>query len=98
MVVRQYDDELKYIERLTDYSWRIKKDFQPNMNVEGNFVNKLEISPKNLEFLFIIQEFSTLINTWKNWCSRSCEMRVVQERWVDFYQVRELPEKLNLIF
>lgn len=41
MVVRQYEDELKYIERLTDYSWRIKKDFQPNMNVEGIFyVNK----------------------------------------------------------
>lgn len=27
MVVRKYDDELKYIERITDYSWRIKKGF-----------------------------------------------------------------------
>lgn len=41
MVVRQYDDELKYIEKINDYSYRIKKGFQPNMNVEGVFyVNK----------------------------------------------------------
>lgn len=41
MVVRQYEEELKYIERIDDYSWRIKKGFQPNMNVEGIFyVNK----------------------------------------------------------
>jgi tRNA-splicing ligase RtcB (3'-phosphate/5'-hydroxy nucleic acid ligase) len=44
MVVRQYDEELKYIERLTSHSWRIKKGFQPNMNVEGIFYvnNNLE--------------------------------------------------------
>ncbi|KAF0306784.1 tRNA-splicing ligase RtcB [Amphibalanus amphitrite] len=35
MVVRSYDEELKYLERLTPHSWRIKKGFQPNMNVEG---------------------------------------------------------------
>lgn len=41
MVVRQYDEELKYIEKINDYSYRIKKGFQPNMNVEGIFyVNK----------------------------------------------------------
>lgn len=41
MVVRQYDEELKYIEKINDYSYRIKKGFQPNMNVEGVFyVNK----------------------------------------------------------
>lgn len=41
MVVRQYEDELKYIEKINDYSYRIKKGFQPNMNVEGVFyVNK----------------------------------------------------------
>lgn len=41
MVVRQYEDELKYIEKINDYSYRIKKGFQPNMNVEGIFyVNK----------------------------------------------------------
>jgi len=39
--VRTYDDELKYLERLNDYSWRIKKGFVPNMKVEGIFyVNK----------------------------------------------------------
>lgn len=41
MVVRQYDEELKYIEKINDYSYRIKKGFQPNMKVEGIFyVNK----------------------------------------------------------
>ena len=34
MVVRSYDDEMQYVERINDYSWRIKKGFQPNMNVE----------------------------------------------------------------
>lgn len=33
MVVREYNDELKYLERLTPHSWKIKKGFQPNMNV-----------------------------------------------------------------
>lgn len=37
MVVRQYNEELKYLEKLTPYSWKIKKGFQPNMNVEGIF-------------------------------------------------------------
>lgn len=41
MVVRKYEDEIKYIEKINDYSYRIKKGFQPNMNVEGVFyVNK----------------------------------------------------------
>ena len=37
MVVRSYDDECGYLERLSPNSWRIKKGFQPNMNVEGVF-------------------------------------------------------------
>ncbi|XP_023329182.1 tRNA-splicing ligase RtcB homolog [Eurytemora carolleeae] len=37
MVVRSYDDEMQYIERINDHCWRIKKGFQPNMNVEGVF-------------------------------------------------------------
>jgi len=37
MVVRTYEEELKYLERLTPNSWRIKKGFVPNMNVEGVF-------------------------------------------------------------
>jgi hypothetical protein len=34
MVVRSYNEELEYLERLTPHCWRIKKGFQPNMNVE----------------------------------------------------------------
>ena len=37
MVVRSYDDECSYLERINSHSWRIKKGFQPNMNVEGIF-------------------------------------------------------------
>jgi hypothetical protein len=33
MVVRQYNEELKYLEKINPYCWRIKKGFQPNMNV-----------------------------------------------------------------
>jgi len=33
MVVRQYNEELKYLEKITPTCWRIKKGFQPNMNV-----------------------------------------------------------------
>lgn len=41
MVVRQYDEELKYLEKIDQTCWRIKKGFQPNMKVEGVFyVNK----------------------------------------------------------
>lgn len=28
MVVRKYEEELKFIERISDHSWRIKKGFQ----------------------------------------------------------------------
>lgn len=40
MVVRKYEDELKYLEKVSPYCWKIKKGFQPNMNVcqfESNF-------------------------------------------------------------
>lgn len=41
MVVRTFDEELEYIERINDHSFRIKIGFVPNMNVEGIFyVNK----------------------------------------------------------
>ena len=43
MVVRTYDDEMSYVERINDYSWRIKKGFQPNMNVEVETPRSLEI-------------------------------------------------------
>uniref|UniRef100_A0AC35TP70 3'-phosphate/5'-hydroxy nucleic acid ligase n=1 Tax=Rhabditophanes sp. KR3021 TaxID=114890 RepID=A0AC35TP70_9BILA len=36
-VVRTYDEELKYIEQVGPCTYRIKKGFVPNMNVEGKF-------------------------------------------------------------
>jgi hypothetical protein len=33
MVVRTYDEELQYLERLNAWTWRIKKGFVPNMKV-----------------------------------------------------------------
>ena len=32
-MVRQYNEELKYLEKINDYCWKIKKGFQPNMKV-----------------------------------------------------------------
>ena len=38
---RSYAEELQYIEKINDYSWRIKKGFVPNMNVILKFdINK----------------------------------------------------------
>ena len=37
MVVRTYEDECGYLERVSENAWRIKKGFQPHMNVEGVF-------------------------------------------------------------
>jgi tRNA-splicing ligase RtcB len=65
MVVRQYEEELKFIERLTDHSWRIKKDFQPNMNVEGKFATNKKQS-KIFHYIHVFQEFSTSTNTSKS--------------------------------
>ena len=44
MVVRTYEEECEFLERVSPHSWRIKKGFQPNMNVEGIFYvnDKLE--------------------------------------------------------
>ncbi|KAG1662156.1 tRNA-splicing ligase RtcB [Nymphon striatum] len=42
MVVRSYDDELKFLEKISPNTWKIKKGFVPNMKVEGIFyVNEL---------------------------------------------------------
>jgi len=38
--VRTYDEEMKFIERITPYSWRIKKGFVPNMKV-ASFISIL---------------------------------------------------------
>lgn len=32
-MVRSYDEEVKFLERLSPCSWRIKKGFVPNMKV-----------------------------------------------------------------
>lgn len=37
MAVRTYNDELKYLEKISGNCWRIKKGFVPNMKVEGVF-------------------------------------------------------------
>ncbi|TGZ62178.1 hypothetical protein CRM22_007572 [Opisthorchis felineus] len=34
---RTYDEELKFLEKITPTCWKIKKGFVPNMNVEGVF-------------------------------------------------------------
>jgi tRNA-splicing ligase RtcB len=33
MVVREYKEELTYLEKINNYCWKIKKGFQPNMKV-----------------------------------------------------------------
>lgn len=53
MVVRSYDDEMQYVERINDYSWRIKKGFQPNMNVEVCLIRISLIKGGN-----IVQDYS----------------------------------------
>jgi hypothetical protein len=36
---RTYQEELKYLEKLTPHSWRIKKGFVPNMNVSDQVIS-----------------------------------------------------------
>lgn len=51
MVVRKYEEELKYLEKVNPYCWRIKKGFQPNMNVEGCFYVNATLEKLMLEEL-----------------------------------------------
>ena len=51
MVVRSYDDELQYLERISPHCWRIKKGFQPNMKVEGVFYVNSHLEKLMLEEL-----------------------------------------------
>ena len=37
MVVRSFDEEKQYLEKISPNCWKIKKGFQPHMNVEGVF-------------------------------------------------------------
>jgi tRNA-splicing ligase RtcB len=44
MVVRTYEEEMEYLEKLNDYSWRIKKGFVPNMKARRiTLILKLKI-------------------------------------------------------
>jgi hypothetical protein len=36
-MARTYDEELKFLEKVSSTGWRIKKGFVPNMKVEGFF-------------------------------------------------------------
>jgi len=47
MVVRQYNEELEYLEKKSPYKWEIKKGFQPNMRVSVRILLKM--------FLFLIR-------------------------------------------
>jgi tRNA-splicing ligase RtcB len=49
---RSYEDELQYLEKLNDYSWRIKKGFVPNMKVTLIIL----IKSKKYFFLFNLSE------------------------------------------
>lgn len=51
-MVRSYQDELQYLEKLNNYSWRIKKGFVPNMKVINS--NYLNIFDKELTRLFYL--------------------------------------------
>ena len=51
MVVRSYDDEMQYLERISPHCWRIKQGFQPNMKVEGVFYVNSHLEKLMLEEL-----------------------------------------------
>ena len=51
MVVRSYEDELQYLERISPHCRRIKKGFQPNMKVEGVFYVNSHLEKLMLEEL-----------------------------------------------
>ena len=36
MVVRTYNEELQYLEKISGHAWKIKKGFVPNMKVSCN--------------------------------------------------------------
>lgn len=44
MVVRTYEEECKFIERVDKCSWKIKKGFVPNMNVSLFCLNYLKVN------------------------------------------------------
>lgn len=41
MVVRTYDEECQYLEKISDCEWKIKKGFVSNMNVSAGVLGKL---------------------------------------------------------
>jgi len=47
---RSYQEELNYVERINDYSWRIKKGFVPNMNVN---ITQLTPNLLNIHIIYL---------------------------------------------
>ena len=69
MVVRSYDEELKYLERITPTSWRIKKGFVPNMNVRLVKIIP-SIHRKHLNLIlgwrsFLCEQPSRIVDVWR---------------------------------
>lgn len=61
MVVRKYEDELKFIERIDDTSWRIKKGFQVGSTIVNlHFAGSTLIFPlqpnMNVEGVFYVNK------------------------------------------
>ena len=52
MVVRTYEDELQYIEKINDFSWRIKKGFQ----VSGDCV-KIKIAGMTKKCITLLAKY-----------------------------------------
>lgn len=74
MVVRTYEDECQFIEKLTPYSYRIKKGFQPNMNVEGVFyVNEVST----------FDDLSSFKKYWfENWCGSDTQILIASHNHI----------------
>jgi tRNA-splicing ligase RtcB len=51
-MVRSYQEELEYLEKLNNYSWRIKKGFVPNMKV-NYFLSTNSYKLKNIFYINI---------------------------------------------
>lgn len=51
MVVRQYQEELKYLEKMGENQWKIKIGFQPNMKVVLSFLQNTETQDKYFKIL-----------------------------------------------
>ncbi len=81
MVVRSYNEELQYLEKINTYSWRIKKGFQPGMNVSERFnIETVTYGVKQASrTVFKLYEFYSASN-WTNSASFAWAMERGRER------------------